>query len=341
MVGSDSAPERPVAVIADPDELDPSPAVRLLEEAGFEVAVLNSRDRERVRQGARHATALVVGYAALDAELFGELERLRIVATMSVGFDTIDLEAAKGRGVWVSNVPDAATEEVAVHAFALCLSIVRRVTFLDRHVRAGGWAIDAHEEMRRPSRLTLGIVGLGRIGRELARLAAPCFGRLVGHDPYVDGASWPAGVERCGTLEDLLRRSDVVSLHMPGEQNGAALLDAARLALLPPGAALINVSRGSLVDTAALLTALDDGHLSGAGLDVVPTEPPAPDDPVRSHPRVVLTPHFAYSSDESARLYVLRAAENVIEWARTGRPRNVVAEGSPEPPAPFATPARA
>ncbi len=312
-----------LAVFADPDELDPTPGRSVLEEAGFEVAVLGTRDPAAIASGARDAAAILIGYAPIDAALLASLGELRIISAMAVGFDCVDLEAAAERGVWVTNVPAAATEEVAVHALSLCLSLVRRVTFLDRHVREGGWALDATETMRRPSTLTLGIVGLGRIGRHLSGIASPVFGRILGHDPYLAEDAFPTQVER-SSLEDLLARSDVVSLHVPGSRGASPLLDAGRLALMRPGAALVNVSRGSLVDLAALASSLDSGHLSGAALDVLPAEPPPPHEPILRHPRVVVTPHLAYLSEESAVGYVVRAAENIVAWARTGRPLDPV-----------------
>ncbi len=320
------ATARNLAVITDPDEIDPSPAVSALEEAGYAVEVLGSREPSLIAAAAAEATALVVGYARVDSGLLDHLPRLRIVATMSVGVDTVDLRAAEERGVWVSNVPDAATEEVAVHALALALGLVRRITFLDRHVRSGGWGVDAAETMRRPSRLSLGVVGLGRIGRRFAALAGPAFGDVRGYDPFVAPSAWPAGVMACD-LDELLARSDVVSLHLPGEAGAPPLLHRGRLSLLPEGAALVNVSRGSLVDTEALVSLLDAGRLSGAGLDVLPVEPPAADDPLRRHPRIVLTPHLAYLSEESAIDYPLKAAENVVAWSTGGEPRDVVVRG--------------
>jgi phosphoglycerate dehydrogenase-like enzyme len=317
---------RPLAVFTDPGELDPSPGTELLEANGFEVAVLGSRERDRIVEAARGADALVIGYATVDRQLLDELRRVRIVSTMSVGVDSVDLAAATERGIWVTNVPDAATEEVAVHALALALDVVRRLTFLDRHVRSGGWALDAVEEMRRPSALTFGVVGLGRIGSRVAALAKPIFGRVLGHDPFLDEASRP-DIEVAGSLDVLLEQSDVVSLHLPAQAGHEALLDERRLGLLPRGAGVVNVSRGSLLDTRALVAALNDGRLSAAGLDVADVEPPGAGHPVRRHPRIVATPHLAYLSDESARQYPLKAAENVLMWARTGSPRDVIVKG--------------
>src|SRR4051794_35776126 len=296
----------PRAVYADVVEVDPAPGVRLLEDAGFAVTVLDTSDLERIAAGARDAEALLIGYTRVDAALLGRLPNLRIVATQSVGYDMVDLDAAAARGVWVSNVPAAATEEVAVHALAMCLSLLRGLPRLDRAVRAGRW--DAAEvTLRRPSATTLGILGLGRIGRRLADAAGAVFGRVVGHDPAVAEAAWPTGVERLA-LADLLAEADVLSLHVPLTAETERIIDRRALARMRPGALLVNVSRGGLVDPGALLEALDAGHIAGAGLDVLDAEPPDPADPLLRHPRTLITPHAAYYSDRAAEAYVLDQA---------------------------------
>jgi len=314
----------PLAVYADVVEFDPAPGVRLLEEAGFAVRVLSSGDPARIRDEAAGAAALLVSYARVDAELLAGLPDLGIVATQSVGFDMVDLDAARARGVWVSNVPGAATEEVAVHAFAMGLSLLRGLPFLDRAVRAGRWN-SAELPLWRPSAATLGILGLGRIGRRLGGIAGGVYGRVIGHDPLLDPAAWPAGVERV-SLDELLDASHVVSLHLPLTPATHHVVDAAALARMRPGALLVNVSRGALVDADALLAALDSGRLGGAALDVLVREPPAPDDPLPRHPRVLITPHAAYFSDQAAPAYVVEQARNVVAWRREGRPRDVVVD---------------
>jgi phosphoglycerate dehydrogenase-like enzyme len=313
----------PLAVYADVVDVDPAPGVRLLEEGGFAVRVLGTGDPARIRREAGDATALLIGYTRVDAELLAGLPRLAIVATQSAGHDTVDLDAARARGIWVSNVPGAATEEVAVHALAMGLSLLRGLPMLDRAVRAGRW--DAAElPLRRPSTTTLGILGLGRIGRRLAALAAGVHGRVIGHDPLLDASAWPPGIERV-ELDALLAGSDVLSLHLPLTPATRHVIDAAALARMRPGALLVNVSRGELVDEDALLAALASGRLGAAALDVLAHEPPDPGDPLLGHPRVLVTPHAAYFSDRSAAEYVLEQARNVVAWRRDGRPRDAVA----------------
>jgi D-3-phosphoglycerate dehydrogenase len=305
----------PVAVYTDIVDTDPRPGIELLEAAGFTVRVARSPERADILASAQDAEALLLGYARVDRELLRELPSLRIVATQSVGYDMVDIDACRERGVWLTNVPAAATEEVAVHALAMSLALLRGLPHLSRDVRAGLWDGTRHD-LRRPSEMTVGVIGLGRIGRRFADLVRPIVGRVVGHDPHVREAE---GVEWLG-LEDLLRTSDLVSLHLPLTAATRGILDETRLALLRRGAMLVNVSRAGLVDHDALHARLEDGHLFGAALDVLPVEPPPAGDLVVQHPSALVTPHAAYLSTTSRREYVVHQARNVVEWHLRGRP---------------------
>lgn len=310
---------RPVAVYTDVEEIDPQPGIDLLEAAGFEVRVAGSTDADVVAGLAADADALLIGYSQVDRELLERLPDVRIVAAQSVGVDTVDIEAATDRGVWVANVPAAATEEVATHAFAMVLSLLRGLPFLDRGVRGGRWD-GTGEPLRRLSDVTVGVVGLGRIGSRLAGLLDPVVGRVVGFDPFLDEADGRELLE----LDELLAVSDAVSLHLPLTADTALLLGRTRLGRMPRGAFVVNVSRGGLIDHDALLDLVDSGHLAGAALDVLPQEPPEPGSRVVGHPRVLITPHAAYLSDRTARDYVLQQAENVVRWHAHGAPNHAV-----------------
>jgi phosphoglycerate dehydrogenase-like enzyme len=313
-----------LAVFVDTVECDLYEGPNLLRDAGFEVRSAVARTPGEVAAAARGAAALLTGDAPVTDGVLAAIPELRIVATVTAGTDQVDVEAARERGVWVANVPDASTEEVAVHALAMMLALLRRLPRYDRHVRDGGW--DALEGPRpaRPSELTLGIVGLGRIGARLATLARPLFGRLRGHDPV---SAAPVGVEAV-ELDPLLSGSDVVSLHTPLTPQTRGLIGRVQLDRMRPGALLVNVSRGGLIDEAALLDALEGGHLGGACLDVLAQEPPG-DSPLLRHPAVLLSPHAAFLSARSEREGVVRQAANVSAWARDGRPLSVVVEGRP------------
>ncbi|TXS52735.1 C-terminal binding protein [Streptomyces sp. t39] len=334
--------DQPIAVFTDTEDLDPEPGARLLADAGFDVRVAGSRDPDVIAAAAAGATALIVGYARVDAGLLDRLPSLRIVATMSAGHDMVDTAEARRRGLWVTHLPDAATEDVAVHALASTLSLVRRLPQADAVVRSGGWSEDftAAELPRRASGLTLGLVGFGRIARRFAALAAPVLGGVAAYDPHADPAGWPAGVARYDDLGALAAAADVLSLHVPLTPETRALVDARLLARMRPGSFLVNVSRGELVDAAALLDALASGRLTGAALDVFPVEPPPAGDPLRGHRRIQLSPHSAFLSDSSRRAYVCGPAENVVAWHRTGRPLTPVVDptaGHPVAPAGHAT----
>ncbi|MFE2303700.1 C-terminal binding protein [Streptomyces sp. NPDC059445] len=326
---------RPVAVITETEELDPGPALELLSEAGFDARFVGSRAPEAIAAAAHDADALIVGYASVDAALLDRLPRLRMLATMSAGHDMIDTVEAARRGLWVANLPDAATEDVAVHALAQALALVRRLPQADAVVRGGGWNADFTEVPRRASELTLGLVGFGRIARTLARIAAPLFGRVVAHDPHA--TEWPEGVERAD-LDTLVSEADVLSLHTPSTPRTRGMVDGPLLARMRPGGFLVNVSRGDLIDAGAVLAALDSGRLAGAALDVFPCEPPAAEDPLRRHPRLLLSPHSAFRTDASLRAYVTGPAHNVIAWWTTGRPHTpVVVPATATAPDPAAT----
>jgi phosphoglycerate dehydrogenase-like enzyme len=324
-VESGTTERRPIAVYSDWDEIDISSGVRALEDAGWEVRTVGSTDAEAIAAAAADATALCIGYAEVRRELLSRLERLRIVATLSAGWDMVDVDAAAERGVWVATIPDAAVDEVASHALALALALVRHLPWTDRDVRAGSWVLAVDDPPRVPRALTFAVLGVGRIGRRAAELAGGVFGRVAGHDPYVPAGRWPAGVERL-ELDELLAQADVLSLHLPLTPESQGLVDAALIARMPRGASLVNVSRGGLVDHAALLAALDAGQLAGAGLDVLDVEPPPADHPVLHHPRVLITPHAAFLSDRSLDAYPRRQAENVLAWQRTGRPLTAARE---------------
>jgi D-3-phosphoglycerate dehydrogenase len=321
--------KRPVVVYTDVDDTDPAPGIALLEANGFEVRVLGTRDPERIVAEAEDADALLPGYAAIGRDVIAALPRLRVIALMSMGFDYVDVDAATEHGVWVTNVPGAATEEVATHALALLLAAARQLPYYTASATPDRWNARAVPAPPRLSELTLGIVGLGRIGRAFARVAGPLFGRVVGYDPMLPDTASTAdelaalGIERT-SLEEVRRRSDALSLHLPLTPETERMVDAAFLDEMPAGALLVNVSRGGLVDNAALVAALDSGRLSAAALDVLDQEPPGPQHPLVGRDDVVLTPHIAYYSRRTEIDYVRIQAQNAVSALATGTPDSPV-----------------
>jgi D-3-phosphoglycerate dehydrogenase / 2-oxoglutarate reductase len=298
----------------------------VLAAAGHELVVASCRTAEDVIEAGAGVAAMLVQYAPITAAVFEALPQLGLVSRYGVGVDAVDTEAAHERGVWVCNVPDYGTTEVALHAVAMLLALLRNLAGHDREVRAGHWDYHLGGELRRPSSLTLGVVGLGRIGRMTAERAAPWFGAVFGYDPYLPDSAWPDGFERAD-LPEVFTRSSAVSLHLPLTEETHELVGFDLLERMPPGSYLVNTSRGGLVDLDALLDALESGRLAGVALDVLPQEPPPSDHPLLTHPRALITPHVAWYSAEAEVELRRKAAQNIVDWARTGRPTYAVVEG--------------
>ena len=234
-----------------------------------------------------------------EAEL-AALPRVRVVVTPSVGFDHLDLDAARRHGgVWVCHVPDYCVDEMADTALALALALMRGVVALDRHVRAGFWDAEAAGPLRRIRGTRLGVVGFGRIGAALAARAAAVGFEVWASDPGVDDDAIAGAGARPAALDELLAACHVVSLHAPLTPATRGLIGAGEIASMPRGALLVNTARAGLCDAGALLAALREGRLGGAALDVLDVEPPTPEHPAPELPNLIVTPHSAYASPEA------------------------------------------
>ena len=267
------------------------------------------------------ADGLLVQYGDVTRRVFEGLPRLRVLVRYGVGVDGIDLAAATDRGVPVVNVPDYGTDEVANHAVALLLSLARKLTRLDRQTRSGAWDVFRVGPVARLSGQTVGLLGCGRIGSAVARKLGGFDVRLLGCDPYVN--TFPPGVQPVA-FERLLAESDYVSIHCPLTPETRHLFGEETLARLRPTAALINTARGGIVDTAALVEALQMGLLAAAGLDVLETEPIDPASPLLRMEQVIVTPHAAWYSEEGRSDLKRRAAEEAVQVLRGERPRHCV-----------------
>lgn len=313
-------------LITDFDYGDVDIERRILEGAGLEVVEAQCRTEEDVVEAGRGASALLTQYAPITGRVLAELPELRMVGRYGVGYDVVDVEAAGERGVWVANVPDYGTEEVAAHALSMAFALLRHLPLYDRDVRNGRWHPHSTGPLHRLKNRTLGVVGVGRIGGTLARRASPWFGRTLGCDPYLEEATWPEGVEPA-SLEEVFSESFLVSLHAPLNEETRGLVDRRMLERMPEGAYLVNTARGGLIAMDALLWALEEGPLAGAALDVLPQEPPPAGDPLLDNPNVILTPHAAYYSLEAEEEARSKAARNLVAWAEEGRPLYPVVEG--------------
>lgn len=299
-------------ILADSDVPDVDLERRELEAAGLGLVVAASAAVDDVVRAAPDARGLLVMWSRVDADLMDMLPRLRVIGRFGTGVDVVDVEEATRRGIAVVNSGHYATEEVAAHAVALSLALLRRVCTLDRAVREGTWdPIGGAAGMRRLSSLRAGVIGLGHIGERVARTLQALGLDVAGYDELVA----PSGIERASTLTELLERSDLVTIHVPLLPTTRRLIDARALGLLPHGALVVNTSRGAIIDEQALIAALGEGRLAGAALDVFEDEPLPDRSSLRDISNVVLTPHVAYYSEEAlleARLRTVRSLAAVL-----------------------------
>ena len=317
-------------LFADYDYQDISLERDLLARHGIELALAQCRTEDDVIRAARHARGILLQYAPITERVVAALPDLGIVSRIGAGFDTIDTRACAKHGVWVANSPDYGVGEVATHALALALALVRNVVGWHRDVTGGHWHYTTAGPVKRASELTLGIVGLGRIGKRMAHVSRNLFKRVVACDPYLIDGDFPAYVERAA-LRELFAQADIVSLHVPLNDETRGMVAAGVLAAMRPGSYLVNTARGAVLDVDAALGALDRGTLAGLALDVLPVEPVPAGSRLLTHPRVILTPHAAFYSVESEKELRRKAAQNLVTWLATGRPDYVVTAGTRRP----------
>ncbi|GAA2008564.1 C-terminal binding protein [Nakamurella flavida] len=335
---SDPSPALLVAVADGALPTLPALAQRHAQAAVFRAGDVDTP--QALSQTAAGADALIVTLHRLSAEHIAALpDSVRTIGRAGVGLDTIDLAAAAARGIQVVYQPDYATNEVADHAVAMLLSTVRRICQANERVRSDGWtSAQQLGPVLDLSTATAGVMGTGRIGRATAARLRPFVQHLIGFDvPGTPAFDVPATassstVQVSDDLPAVLAASNVVSLHLPLTDATRHVIGAAELAALPAGAVLVNVSRGGLVDEAALVEALTDGHLAGAALDVFADEPLPQASPLRSAPNLVLTPHIAwYSSASGLRLADWTVADVLTVATGGGPTHGRIADAGPTP----------
>lgn len=294
-------------------------------EALGRVTVYDSTPADCVVKRAQDAEALIVNRIVLNRAVLDALPKLRYIGTLATGYNTIDVRAAREKGVTVCNVPLYCVETVAQLTLALLLALCCRVEHLSAVTRSGGWndAVEATHTtapILELSGKTLGILGFGNIGRAVAQLGLALGMRVLVHSRTQ--RALPAGCTWCG-FETLFETADVVSLHCPLTDETRGIVGASVLARMKPTALLINTARGALVDENALADALNSGRLAGAGLDVMAEEPPRPDHPLLTAKNCLITPHIAWASRE-ARLRLIDAVAGNLRAFLAGQPVNVV-----------------
>ncbi len=310
-------------LVADP--ISPKGVEDLSRDGVFEVIFQTGLKEEQILEIIPDCAALVVrSETKVNARVLEAAKALKVVGRAGVGVDNVDVEAATARGVIVMNTPDGNTISTAEHAFSLLVSVARTIPQASASVVAGKWERKKFQGVELYGK-TLAILGMGRIGSELARRAIAFGMRVLAYDPYLAASRARAmQVELIEGLDDILPRADFISMHMPLTPETKHMLDARRLGLCKPGVRLVNCARGGLVDEAALLAALESGQVAGAALDVFEVEPPPADFPLRANAKMVFTPHLGASTAEAQESVGIEIAAAVRAALLEGVIRNAV-----------------
>ena len=312
-----------LVAVADSVFPDLNPAREVVGRIGADLQLAGEATADAILRVAAAADALLVTYAKITAPMIEKMPRCRIISRFGIGVDNVDLDAATRAGIVVTKVPDSCLDEVSDHAMALLLALVRKIPFANAQVHAGGCSMPAVVPIHRVRGSVLGLVGFGRIPQLVAPKAQGFGIKVISYDPFVPQDVFArAGVERVDFTQ-LLATSDYVSVHSPLLPETRNLFNADAFRQMKPTAYLINTARGPIVDEAALAAALDAKQIAGAGLDVMPTEPPQ-GSPLFGRENVIITPHMSFYSEESLVDLQTRAAEEVVAVLSGRAPRNPV-----------------
>jgi len=298
-------------VITDYNYPDLSIEEKELARWNAQVVPAQCRTPEEVLAVARDADAIISQYAPITREVIYGLNNCKAIGRYGIGVDNIDVQAATERGIAVINVPSYCEEEVSDHTMALLLAWARRIVHYATEIRQGTWDWKTGRPIHRLRGQTLGLLGFGKIARLVAKKAKAFGLQVIAYDPYLpDEIFSKEEVERV-SLEDLLTRSDFLSIHVPLTESTRHLINRETIAKMKPTACLINTSRGGVVDEQALIWALQEGRLAGACLDVLDSEPPQKENLLLTMPQVILSPHVAWYSEESQRELRTKVANDV------------------------------
>lgn len=313
-----------IIAIVDYDYPDLSLEIDLIEAAGFAVRTGHAETEDDVVEIANGADGILDQYAPITRSVLERLPACKVVSRYGIGVDTIDYQAASDFGVVVCNVPGYCVHEVSNHAVALMLCMCRRVLAGNAQVKRGEWEFSELTPILAADRSIVGIVGLGNIGKSFAAKAKALGYRCIAYDPYIPESVFTEhGVHRVD-FADLLERADVVSLHLPHNDETHHLIDEAALGRMKQSAFLINTSRGRIVDQAALCRALKQNEIAGAGVDVLEDEPPDAHDELLSLSNVVITPHIAYYSEQAYIKMRSTTAQSAVDVLKGRMPFSVV-----------------
>ena len=288
---------------------------------GAELILAQVREEKDLIRVCKEADGIINQYAPLTRRVFENLPKCRVVARYGVGVDSIDLKAATDLGIIVANVPDYCIDEVANHTLALILALVRKITFFDRRVKSNQWDFRQGAPIHRIQGKILGLIGCGRIGLEVAKRISAFGAKVIAFDPYIHKTTEEMELT---DLETVLGKSDFISIHCPLNESTRHLIREEEFQKMKKKPFLINTSRGPIIDEKALIQALLEGQICGAGLDVLENEPPDPQNPLLKMENVILSPHVGFYSVESISALKQRTAKNVSEVLTGKWPYSIV-----------------
>jgi phosphoglycerate dehydrogenase-like enzyme len=291
----------------------------IFKNAGIEVVQAQCKTTEAVIEHSQGCQALLIQYAPIDASVFAARPEIKICSRIGAGYDTINEPDATAAGVWVANSPDYGVGEVSLHALTMLLDAIRGLSRFNSDVHNNNWHYTSAAKIPRAQNLTVGVLGLGRIGKRFAHYAQPIFKKVIAHDPHLIDGDFPQYVERV-SLEMLFEQADAISIHCLLNNSTRNLVNASLLNRMKVGSYLVNTARGAIIDVDSLTEVMKTDRLAGVGLDVLPIEPVPKEHPLLKDRRVTFTPHCAFYSKESEVELRTKAAKNIVTWMKTGKP---------------------
>lgn len=288
---------------------------KVFEEAGMEVKLTQAITEDEVIEQCQDAEIFIVQYAKITEKVMENCPKLKYVVRYGVGVDTIDIPAATKHGIQVGNVPDYGMNEVADHAIALALAMARKVVKMNTITKTDKWDYTYSIPVRRFSELTVGVIGLGRIGRNFAQKMNALGFKVIGTDPYFKATPETDAYVTATSMEEVIEKSDIISLHCPADGN-IDLFNKETFKKMKNSAVIVNVARGGIINEADLDQALTDGEIAGAALDCMLGEPVSKDSPLFKHENLIVTPHMAWYSEEAANELKRKVAEESVRFAR-------------------------
>lgn len=300
------------------------PEAEVLARVGAKLLIAPSGEEHELVKLAAQADAILTCFARVTPQVVRAAERLQVIGRYGIGVDNIAVDEATRLGIPVTNVPAYCLDEVSEHALAFLFALARHVCSYDTAVQTGNWELKTGMPMFRINGKALGILGFGKIGQTLAAKARGLGMQLIAHDPYLHSSVFAQHQVESVTLDELFRRSDFMSVHMPLTEQTRHMVNRDLLRRMKPTAFIINTSRGGVIDQAALLLALQEHWIAGAGLDVFEPERLPPDHPLLHAPNLLATPHVAFYSEESVVELEVKAAQNVADILSGHRPAAVV-----------------